>query len=521
VAKTPDINSKITADPKDFEKGARAVSKAARDMQRQIAAEAKASEQSFKNVTMAVAKIGAAVILAKQAFKLFDEVMRTTGYGADIMTRFAYQAKGAIDALGRSLVNNDFSNVAANIRAAVKAAGEKADMDDLNDARALDLSLRKSSLEWQIKELRVKKQEGTITKAEAENLKNLNLELYETEKDILASRINSKIKYAAESQRIDKGVFNDLQDGIIARSKLSEDELKELAKVEVEALAIKTKLRSDYTKVEYFGGEGGADKVKIETLDIIGYGKALETYLRGLSNIERAQVFEHLFTNEEEWKALIGNWNDLNGAMTNFQTNEVKINRSTTGLVDTMRKSMDVVELWNSLVYPNRKTPAGSPSYERTAGMYKGQKGIAGTTYGDSSKLTIKPKDYTDEITAANEQLMQMQNIAMGIANTFENLFSAGLQGWDEFGKAAIRAIEMMMVKLAAMGALYLALTYIPGFAGFMEFVGKISDFASGNWIQGKVLTASSGGGSGGIALKGRDLAWANYRSGGSLGRIT
>jgi hypothetical protein len=131
------------------------------------------------------------------------------------------------------------------------------------------------------------------------------------------------------------------------------------------------------------------------------------------------------------------------------------------------------------------------------------------------------PKDYTLEIQRANEELMRMSDIGMNIAATFENLFSAGLQGWDEFGQAAIRAIEMMMVKLAAMGALYLALSFIPGFAGFMEFVGKISDFANGRFLPEKISAATAGAGSGGIALKGRDLAWANYRSGGSLGRLT
>jgi hypothetical protein len=121
-------------------------------------------------------------------------------------------------------------------------------------------------------------------------------------------------------------------------------------------------------------------------------------------------------------------------------------------------------------------------------------------------------EEYSEFIRNMTETDMQeLVDTAQLIADTFENMFSAGIEGWDEFKEAAVSAIKRMMVQLAAMGALYLALSFIPGFAAFMEAVGKVSGFMNGDFIPGKVATNASGTQQ--FKIFGKDIATAGNRS--------
>jgi hypothetical protein len=514
VARTPDISTKATLDPKDFEKGARAAAKATRDMQRQIAAEAKASEQSFKNVAMVVAKIGAALLVAQKAFQLYGKVMESTHGTADAFEITMSKIKFSIAEIVRSVATGGFKGLADRMREAADNGQRLAEQLDY----VFELSLR----------LKLVTADTELAMARQQLIYRDKRNPYETR--VAAATEYLRLVKVLEAEQIAftqeevKGAM--LQSGVAA-SGLSPERLKyyqmnaTLLKENEEAVISYLKALKDLqiqqdqqTKQPVSAATAGIAGTTVyqstiyagESVDV------LKAKIAGASSVVKdfASDYEQwLLVIDPEKTKLIESWAKLSDVQKQAAMSAAKplrtvgqlLNEEQTAIENTTRAAEDYVTVWNSMVFPERTKQPALP--------------------GTSGITELIPKDYTLEIQRANEELMRMSDIGMNIAATFENLFSAGLQGWDEFGKAAIRAIEMMMVKLAAMGALYLALSFIPGFAGFMEFVGKISDFANGSFIPGKVSAASSGGGGGGIALKGRDLAWANYRSGGSLGRIT
>lgn len=125
------------------------------------------------------------------------------------------------------------------------------------------------------------------------------------------------------------------------------------------------------------------------------------------------------------------------------------------------RTIMDAEQLWNSLVMPAQ---AGQ-QFGGTFGALEG-------SFADPTQLAAM----SEQLVTQNDYLYEQLAIVQQLQGTFEGLFAAGLQGWDAFKEAAVEAILQMIVKLAALGATYAALSMIPGFAGFMEFVGAISN---------------------------------------------
>jgi len=207
-----------------------------------------------------------------------------------------------------------------------------------------------------------------------------------------------------------------------------------------------------------------------------------------------------------------------------------------------------IIEAGNAIVKIDAAAAKGMPLESFTAPTVTSPTGNWDINKSSFEGILMISQEYEDldrEIRAATEAndkflesvkeidigpIDQYSQIAYNIASTFENLFSSGIQGWDEFGKAAVNAIKGMMVKLAAMGALYLALSFIPGFSEFVVFVSKVSDFMNGDFIPGKlskglsnslagsVVPATSGGNLTvqGV-IRGGDIALINARGSNSL----
>lgn len=124
------------------------------------------------------------------------------------------------------------------------------------------------------------------------------------------------------------------------------------------------------------------------------------------------------------------------------------------------RTILDAQQLWNTLVMP-------AQSGQRLGGTW----GALSGSFADPEVLA----QAQGAAVSLNSTLTDQWAIVSSIQGTFTDLFSAGIRGWDEFGKAAVNALVQMLVQLAALGATYAALALIPGFAGFMEFIQGIS----------------------------------------------
>jgi hypothetical protein len=133
------------------------------------------------------------------------------------------------------------------------------------------------------------------------------------------------------------------------------------------------------------------------------------------------------------------------------------------------------------------------------------------TIFADPGKLA----EVQGAMVKVQESLENQYQVAGMLQNAFSSMFSAGVNGWDDFGQAAVNAIKQMLVQLATLAATYAVLSMIPGFAGFMEAVGGFSGFMrQGMGFTAGAVNSSSGSIAGGSTmLKGRDIAIASNRS--------
>ena len=171
------------------------------------------------------------------------------------------------------------------------------------------------------------------------------------------------------------------------------------------------------------------------------------------------------------------------------------------------RVMLDAVQMWKTLINPTAKPELGVASTS-TINMF----GNNQTLYGDPSKLA----EVQGAMVKVQESLENQYQVAGMLQNAFGSMFSAGVNGWDDFGQAAVNAIKQMLVQLATLAATYAVLSMIPGFAGFMEAVGGFSGFMrQGMGFTAGAVNSSSGSiAGGGTMLKGRDIAIASSRSG-------
>ena len=434
MAKGVSVGVEITGSAKGFKAAAEDAAKSTAALNREARAKAREIEQSFKQVTIAMAKIGGAVIAAKQAFTLYSAVMKTTGEGADKLEKQLLTVESAMTAIKETAKNFDWNNLARNIGNAMDAASNRADSEDINDTRALDLQLRKSDLQARIAELRVLKQEGTIKREDAEELKKINEELFQTEQDILKHRIDTKIKFAAEMKGIDAKIFGDLKEGILNRSKLNDSEYRDLQEITTQTKKKIEELKKANTKK--YQGETAMGGV-VYRLDPISYAKDLQAYLSSLSSMGRVQVFEDLFSNEKDWQSIIGYFSTLNDLMMQFNQAESKINKSTTGL---------------------SKGPIGDK-----LALLQG-KGFNGSLGSIPSPRLAIPKQFERDMKALaeknaidemNKSLERQDFIIGSLSRGFDELFSGGKDGFKNMIDSMItdfrRLVTEILIKKAVM----------------------------------------------------------------------
>ena len=165
------------------------------------------------------------------------------------------------------------------------------------------------------------------------------------------------------------------------------------------------------------------------------------------------------------------------------------------------RVMLDAEQMWKTLLKPMAQPVL----------PMEGVANGGSTIFADPGKLA----EVQGAMVKVQESLENQYQVAGMLQNAFSSMFSAGVNGWDDFGQAAVNAIKQMLVQLATLAATYAVLSMIPGFAGFMEAVGGFSGFMrQGMGFTAGAVNSSSGSIAGGSTmLKGRDIAIASNRS--------
>jgi hypothetical protein len=491
MVKTPDIATKATLDPKDFEKGARAASKATRDLQKQIAADARASEQSFKQVTMAIAKIGAALIVAKQAFDIYAKVMQSTHGTADAFEITMSRIKFSVAELVRSIATGSFKDLADRMKEAAENGQELAEQLDYVFELSLRLKLVTADTElamakqqliyrdkrnpWQMRVDAATEYLRLVKVLETEQLAFAQEEKKGAmlQPGVAASRLSEeRLKYyemnatlLKDNEVAVKGYIKALSD-----LKIAEDQQ---AKQPVSAATAGIAGTTVYQSTIYAGESVDELKAKIAGASDVVKGFATD-YTQWLLAIdpERALVMDSFakLKNVERDAEL--------AKMKPLRTVNQLLKEEQTELKETIRDMQDYVTVWNSMVFPERTKQPALP--------------------GTSGVTALIPKDYTNELIAAENELMKMNELATTLGNTFANLFSAGMEGWEELGQTIMNVMKQLMAKVVALIAAYLIFNVLSG--------GTISLAGVGAYLMKGFNMPKLGAADEGIGLKGKFL---------------
>jgi hypothetical protein len=484
ASKNLDVGIKYTGDAKDFKQASAEARREAQRLRKEAVQNSQEMERKFKGVAMSVAKVGAAFAIAQQGFKLYEAAMNSTEGSADKLEEQMGYLHGAVQGAMFSLFGaNNWAGLITNIKNTAEATRDlvKAE-DELTHAKARNL-LTKGDLE-------IKLQAAKLMAAS------------ETDPTSKKGYLQEAVGY---QQQITAVTVSEIQQRITA-----EEEYYKTVFGQSEAYwdFVKNNIVTIAKNYDAFYSQREANEKRLTDLN---YQASLgqltgpqqrerEGLMMLLSLMRDYKTLQDDLSKKGQFEAYLGFLGEIRQA-------------AALGDAEILRMTKQIATLDKTIIKAGGKEAAARHGTENI---------IPGTMTPAILPSLSQIQQSNQLMTQSTAILKDYSDVAMGIAATFENLFSAGLQGWDAFGKAALQAIEQIIVKLAAMGALYLALSFIPGFAGFMEFIGKVSGFMNGNFIQGKLATSGAGGGGGGkVAIYGRDMAWANYRSAGSLGRVT
>jgi len=296
----------------------------------------KSAQGAGKKITSALTFVGIGASFAG-VMALMKTGLESTGDGADTLVKRIGQVKSGVEALGRSIVQADFANLAQNIKNAMKAAGEFADETDILDTMTSDLSIRKSTLQTEIKALELAREKGELNKDEIEGVKAKNATLVELDLQIAQARVQVLTKYMVTAKQgsmdLNADIFNDLQAGILKRSELSEradqTEYRRLNQVTTKYKEFYDGIVQKYQEVvesqSMGGGLMGGTAVATLAPNWDKVSASVSDYISKLSEVERATLFENQFTDPENWNNLVSHINDANNMLGMFYENQKKI----------------------------------------------------------------------------------------------------------------------------------------------------------------------------------------------------
>jgi hypothetical protein len=487
------VGVEYTGSAKGFKSASEDAKKATDRLRENAARNSKKIENDFKQVTIAMAKITGAVILAKSAFNILTDAMKSTGVGGDKVVSWGEEVKAVL-----SSVQQNAMGVVTSLRQARLAAQELALNTDVNDTRVSDLQLRKASLEASIALLRAKRSEGKLTKEENEKLEKENDELYNVEQDIFRSRIEARVKFVRDSHMLDADLFNDLKEGIIARSKLNEDEYKKLGDVTARTQAKMKELRSSFTITKPSAVGMGVTS----EFDAKGYSKALSEYIRSLKSVERIQVFEDLFSNANEWKQLIEYFTQSEQALKEHNSQagliaraNVTVNKQEEQKAKSLNSQVSAVkELIKSYTDLHKILGAGLPGYEKKEN-------------NTLAPAPIMPTPDIETLNTLTNGIIEQQEAVSMLSNAFSQLYQKNGEGFQAMIDSFLSGINRMIAELAAKASLFLLLDFITGgkagtFGSFMGVTKSLPKVDIGGVMGGKELVVNVKG-----VVKGKDLA--------------
>ncbi len=460
------VGVEITGTAKGYKAAAADAKKATAQLEKEARARSKQIEQSFKQVTIAIAKIGGAVLVAKKAFDIYGKAMNSTEGSADKFEEQMSYLKGTVQGAMTTLFSGDWLSLITNINNAAIATRDLAKAEDeLTQAKARN-AISKGDLEIQLNaaKLAAAEEPGDTKESKARKKGYLN-EAIDFQKEITAinvkelqGRVDATAEYYKKVFAQDEDYWTFVKDNIVTVAKnydyffnnLSNfqarvNDLKGMGpltkeqETERRRLQLTIYLLEDYTKLQS---------------DLSKKGQ-FEVWLEGM-----AAVREEVAAGDQEI---------------------LKLTKQVTTLGTALDKTGKIAE--NSTL--KRLTDAYSGG-----GKEKGE--YAKPTTPFSYAETFGSFRFADEFKSGTDELEQFQNGIQRIQDAFASLFANTDIGFKGMAIAFGNALKQMIADLLAKAVIFGILTLLTGGTGALAgFAGKL--------LGGKTLAGFMGFAKGGI----------------------
>lgn len=443
------------------------------------------AEKSMNKVKTAFASAAVVIGTLKGALETVKTGMTSTGKGADDLERSVNALKGGFQELAGVLVSGDWENLVGAFIRGARAAANFTDEMDLMDTRLSDLQLLKSKVEGEISLLRVKKNEGTITQEELNRLKKQTEELQLLEVQIYNRGIDALVENMAKTKGLTEQqtqfLKDNLEKGIEARARYTDDEWKELSKSTKNFEQYVEDLKKKYTEIEYFNPGGDSMPVQVMSVNMEKVNEELFTYLQTLSGAELAEVTENLFGSPEKWTQLISFLTTRNDLTREYGRLE--------GRMSTYNKGKEKEE-W---VNPNNLTPITLP-----AGIATIPK-VAEELNTSLVQIKETTKEIFDYVGVAGQILY---DAFRGLEGVLVEAFTTPESTFNDFVKSFGKMMKQLIAKLIAVIAVAIiaaaVLSLIPGL-GVINGLSGASKGVSFGMAVGKNLKSLIGMKDGGL----------------------
>jgi hypothetical protein len=444
-----------------------AAAKANAKFERDTRAKTREVERNFKMVTIAMAKVTAAIIAIKVGWEAYGKVMSSTNATADKFEEIMEGLRQGVESVKRSIVTFDFKDLIKNFKDAVDEGRRyAATLDDI-DEETRALKIAESDANDEI--IKQKLIQNNATKSLQERIKagkrivELEKELTEIRLGIADQAYRNELKNIASITHLTEEEVEAYMRGdgvIVAKIKLGESINAEI--VTREKLRIKTlqgiKLTDEESKL---------------------YRDLLVKQKEGLSTEEERLAFAaKMMATDDKLNLAVAKYVELGNARRSGDENtlrvQTKLNTATEKSVKGINEYKDALDRLNSSYKGMVTKPVGEFAQPTTPFSYADVFGKLGHT------RTLANAD------AMTEALERQKDIAQELTGVFDSMFSHMDEGFKGMMKALIDYFKMLAVKLAALAATYLVLSMIPGFSEFLELTGGFKKFVGGGLPGGR-----------------------------------
>jgi hypothetical protein len=479
-----DLSLKLSANAAELKKGIDEANKKLGDFEKNASAQ-------YAKVKGSILTVVGVLATLKGSLETIKKGMNETGEGADKLEKFTIKLKEGFDSLAKSIVQADFANMINNWKAARQAAGDYADSMDLVDDRLKDLSVKRASVSSSVQTLRAKQAEGTLTKAEAAELKKNTEDLLKIETEIYNAAIQAQIKFIADKNHLNAELFSTLENGINQRVTMSEEELKGLddyvqayKKFKDETIKANTELVQMQTTGGGIMGNSGSTTMVVNYQAV---NKALEEYISKQSDVVKLQIFQQSLASGEDYDKLIEFYikrNNLEGEYAGLLRRTISAeNKGSTGASTSIQRATGITPISTS----NLSIPSLASNID--------------TTKLAEQAKTFE-KSWVDSLETVNEQIQTLGTTFRGLADIIQE---SSEDGKITFNEAMKIVQEAAMTTVSILGALAAAqmiskeaskgiigiVTAVAGLAMLAEIWSSFvnpdkyatgTDYASGGW---------------------------------------